>query len=361
MRAIIHIGDQKNGSKAYQCFLNDNRTRLLENGFLVPVSTKITGHGYDSRLAAVAGDVEFVSQAVRDFQLSSGASWAIRKKVRQELEREIGLCGSEVHTLLMSFEGLAHLSPAGIGVIADLFKGLAKEFLIICSFRRQDRKLCSGFSTGLLHGLDWVGCHPFTDKNGNLKKRGGLLENLSYSVFALNWQSQFGFESVDVFRYEDIAADVLAGLWKGIPSLLSFLEKSRQRQGVARINRGLSFEAQSYIYSFNNYLKQGFLPEFSGLSQNELFDLRCSVSSEFVGKSFLPARRSVEEFYFSNFSDSNKGLSRVVGAGSEDFFDHDFSSYPEDMPGKLELQSLEAVRQVFGDLGLGELAGNYTR
>ena len=354
MKALLHIGDQKNGSKAYQDFLLKFRPQLLEMGLLAPTSTKIKNHGYDSILQAVGGEKEFVELASRSFEFEHDLLWKVRSKAKESLQDELTYYHSRVHTLLLSFEGLVHLPASGLTEVKQLFQDLVQDISIICSFRRQDRKLCSAFTTKLLHNLKWAGPHPFFNSKGSQPRKGELLENNNYAKHILNWQSEFGYPNVSVLKYEDHSSDIVNGILSStispLPSLLKIWDDNKKECNKARINNSLSHTAQTYIHSFNTYLNTGQLINFKSCSPIDLISLRQQVSKQFTGTSYRPKRSTAEKFYLVNFSESNHALSRILGHKNNDFFDLDFTEYPLESPERLELLPKKLVKEIFCDI-----------
>lgn len=75
----------------------------------------------------------------------------LRKFLKGQIIEEVNGLSNASSTCIFSFEGLLHIEFEGVFHIGKLLYDIFDEVTITCSFRRQDKKLCSSISTRLEH------------------------------------------------------------------------------------------------------------------------------------------------------------------------------------------------------------------
>jgi hypothetical protein len=311
MKCILHIGDQKNGSKSIQRFINTEKKLLAKSGMFSPATTK-TGF-YDAGLAAYAGvNQAFFRDFARDHRGPTDAE-QMRSLIRKNLEAELIEHSGDVP--IFSFEGLLHFDRQQISNLKDLFFNLFDEIDIVVFLRRQDRKAVSDFTTRLLHGQ--ITSSPLTKQEGDPIGIPKKEHNFDYLASVHRWKDGFPSSSISVFRYED-CPDVV-----GVLCGYLGLKDTRARSALS-LNPAMSAAGQAVMLYFNEVLSKE--APFKNLENKHLM-LRQEVRKAFPGRGLLPSRAQAEVFY-GNFRDDNIALGKLVDTEDEDFFDNDFSNYP---------------------------------
>lgn len=301
MKAFIDIGDQKTGSKSRQRFLELNKEEIKRQGVYSLKSTKVGS--YDMGLAAFAS----AGGERKAFCTAKGISGDIdidsfiEKNIKKELD------GKDACKVVFSFEGLLHLKDFEVEKLMGLLNKFFDEVYILCFVRRQDRKAVSDYTTRLRNAGE-VELNILYKPNGS--PRGS-----DYYHLISNWARYVPVERVRVINY-DTCLDVRQ-------ALVGFLDISGELVFEdMRANSALSALGAEVLRVFNKDLS------LNNEYKDRASDIRAKVKDFYVGDPLRPSKKEAQK-HFENFSESNKKLANLLGSESPEYFDEDFSRYPE--------------------------------
>lgn len=317
MKAILHIGDEKTGSKAIQQLLHQNKRLLQEHGYALLSSTQIrttvSGANYDLGLAAYAGDKEHKKTyaSKHGLDLSSDFDAHLENLMLKEIKH------INAKYVIFSFEGLIHLSPKKIAKLTSFLHRSFKEIFVIAFLRRQDRKEVSAYTTRLKN-------HKCTDRN-ILYDASGVPRGPNYYVRLNNWMHYISAKNIKVLDY-----DSCTNLRRCFINTLDLPQNLEIPDG--KPNKSLSALGQEVLRRFNLELADD--PRYRNVN------VRMSLCNYFKGKPLLPSRKDAEEFY-DRHRESNKKLGDLINSVRPTFFDEDFSVYPDEfLPVELTIEEV---------------------
>lgn len=152
--AVLHIGDQKAGSKTIQRLLVENEAAFRARGV---ARNHCFLHGdYHSGLRAVAltrtdsSQREMLEWGVGD----DAAQAALKRRLDADLAAEIAALPTSIHTVAFSHEGLLFTDRAALERMREMLAPSFERFRIVAYIRRQDRAAVSRYSTQLRNGLE---------------------------------------------------------------------------------------------------------------------------------------------------------------------------------------------------------------
>lgn len=210
-RLILHVGQTKAGSTAIQNYLEDQRSRLLEHGFLFPV----------------AGFLRTEPLAPTRTPGHMGLMHALQKNPLAPPEPiavlEAEMAASTFQTLVLSSESLFHDQPeAAIARLGTYFADF--DITVVAVLRRQDHWLASRYLEEVLSGFRQTTLTPadFAEK----KFRDGALD---YAERLVRIATAVQAQAVRAMDYDHAVAG--AGL---IPAFLDMAGLPETRQDLAR-------------------------------------------------------------------------------------------------------------------------------
>lgn len=143
MRAILHIGDMKCGSKSIQGWLASNAALLPEHGLHRSAATAFSI--YDSGLACYAlDDGDLDAEPRREHAIRSTAEVpAYRRRLDERLAAEVAALPATARGMLFSHEMLLSLEPPEVDRLMGLLRRRFSEVRVVAYLRRQDRLFLS--------------------------------------------------------------------------------------------------------------------------------------------------------------------------------------------------------------------------
>ena len=296
VKAVIHIGDQKTGSKSIQHMLAENGERWRDYGTICPSSTK--GGVYDIGLAAITRDSS--SPSFRTYMNFQGIAQPglVEKFLWAGLEREL----RQQNTAVFSYEGFLWMTSDEIAYLRERLVGFFDSFEIVVFLRRQDRKAVSLHSTNLLLG------------------RGGLAllpETGSFDYFAalMRWNEHFEADAFTIYVYEEYldTARTFAG----------HLDKRLIIEYPERQNEALSGKAQDVLRVLRTRYHDR-LP-----AHREAMNLRYFLAEVIQGGyKALPSEAEARSF-MQRFEAGNAMICAHFGLNRIQMFDDDYSEYKQ--------------------------------
>ena len=303
MRVFVHIGDQKSGSTSIQSFIAQKAEWLEQNGFTTLETTK---RGiFDSGLAVLTGWAEPTYEAYKKSKKwEEPTKNQFLKRAESELEKEVRNLTHE--NIIVSFEGLIEAGNERAKKATDLLAKMFDDVQVIAILRRNDRRVASGYSSRLKNGA--------TDQN-ILFKDNGTPRGIDYLHAVGAWADCVGDNKTHFINF-DKTRDVMDSFAKTIGiSLPGDYAKVTK-------NKSLSGYAAEVTRRFNEELANQ-----SPYSQKPR-QIRMEISRQVVGEKLLPARHEAQHHY-EHFRGSNIALAQRFFGWDSDFFDNDFSNYPE--------------------------------
>jgi len=143
VRAILHVGDMKCGSKSIQGWLAANERVLRDHGFYRSAATNWSI--YDSGLACYAlDDGEVVAEPRKEQGIRSANEVpGFRHSLEARLAAEVAAAPAGARAMVFSHEMLLMLEPAAVERVVGLLRGLFTEIHVVAYLRRQDRLFLS--------------------------------------------------------------------------------------------------------------------------------------------------------------------------------------------------------------------------
>jgi hypothetical protein len=144
---VIHLGSGKTGTTSIQRFLQGNRSRLAEHGYLFPRSPGSSRH------------MRFGLMIRPDAELTSSRAWRLgdypspatfRRQVRRRLFREINRSG--LSRVILSDEALYLVSDDALSRLKRFTDRVAGQVRLVVYLRRQDDHLISRYQQGVKTG-----------------------------------------------------------------------------------------------------------------------------------------------------------------------------------------------------------------
>ncbi|MBM4021128.1 MAG: hypothetical protein FJ284_02600 [Planctomycetes bacterium] len=240
MKAIVHIGDMKCGSKSIQHWLHQDAAVLRELGFHGSTTTRFDI--YDSRLASYAiEDESLANEPRRESGIVSAADVpAHRDEIERGLAAEVAALPADARALVFSHEMLLSLEPAEVDRLVGLLRGLFDEIGVVAYIRRQDKLFLSLWGQRLkTHDPGPGFCECLRDKRSYLR----MLDTWERAV----GRGRLAVRVFDklAFRQVDIQADFRAAA--GIPADPRFTRPALR-------NEGLDAAAQSLLLALRDRL-----------------------------------------------------------------------------------------------------------
>ena len=153
MKAILHIGTEKTGTKTLQELLFINKDLLAHYGVATLDST---GYKDDRKLATYCISDDRVDDHVKALNITdlhARSKW--KNKFRRELDKNIKSLDGSVHTIIFTSEHFHSrlVAEEEVLTLSNLLKNYFDDFKVIVYLRRQDEVATSLYSTALRVGL----------------------------------------------------------------------------------------------------------------------------------------------------------------------------------------------------------------
>ncbi len=309
MKAIIHVGDMKCGSKSIQVFAKANQRLLHDSGILVSSATRCGA--YHSLLASYAlDDKRLDSNPRREWGVTDGTQLADhRAEAERRIAGELSAVDPGIDTILFSHERLLSLDTQEVNRLMTLLRKYFSAFRIVAYLRRQDWHLVSLWGQHLTSGR--VPPKRFYEL---YREKGSYLKMLD------NWDRAVGREGLSVRRFEPRAFD--SGCLHrdfctaaGIPWEPKYVRPKPANVGINRV-------AQAFLQSWNASVKAE-----NGAAARPPRALIRFLQRHFAGEGMTPPRVWAKKV-MRYFAPENEEIRRRYLPESPVLFDDDFRSYP---------------------------------
>ena len=324
MQVTIHIGLEKTGTSSIQGFLNENRSVLLTQGVLFPISP---GKSNQRRLpaAAMSDDVGIRAQAIKRFGPDFGT------RLVRELQAEIA--GSGADRLLLSSE---HCS-ARLQTVEEVqrLKGIIKTFgdeiTVLVYLRRQDEFLTSIYSTAIRSGYTERFKVPTSTRPHRRYDYRGLLEL---------WSGVFGREAIRARLFQPSA-------WVGGHLLTDFCDAAaldpKDTPAPLR-NESMSVEALELLRLINTAAGVG----------RDRSTIRAAIKVTQGPK--LSIDSDTRRAFLQNFDSDNRWVAETF-FGRSTLFDEVPDGLPDHRPPEISPERFAALRQAIDAVKAEEEVG----
>jgi len=290
-KLLVHIGRHKTGTTAIQHFLQDNRARLQDFGYIVPQSGRVKDahHGLARPLQPRHSDQ---LDGVQDVRLI---------KPFANLKRELASQGPN-KTAIVSSEGFQNCRP---GLVSEAFRDYDAH--IVVYLRNQLEYLASSYAQRV-HATLYTGTLQDFYKDHYLKGN-------HYASFLRRWTDSFrGKLSVRRYDGQNVVKDFIDHSLK-IP-----VQALRIRPG--RSNPSLNTVVTHFKHELNCRQIE------HAPSQPTIYPLLPQLNALFPGPKFALPRATIEDL-LANCRDSDNEVAATY-FGEAQLFDYtDFSAYSQ--------------------------------
>ncbi len=321
LTAVFHIGTMKTGSTSIQSFLELNKTSLQSNGIAPLVfgqNPNRTGLNSCGAYVYTFPDKTFGKKGAlpdifSDFSITEHAHLAAFKEAaKANLKTEIDALPDNVTRTIVSSEALSFASETQIAELKALLDTFVSNYKIVFYVRRQDKFLCSKYTTDLAK-LE-------TDTIVEYFQNSINLSSMYYDDLADKWAAVFGEECIfpRVFdRKELYGGDAVADLanFLGFPDMNKF-------SPVEPTNDSILPTAQETIRRINVLIRN------SDREHRTKRMLQRTLRREYRGPGDKPSRAVVSAF-LRNFEDSNERMRKRWFPHMSELFSRDLGEYPE--------------------------------
>jgi len=309
----LHIGAEKTGSTSIQAFLQANRRRLADFGYLFP---RTPGDDNQPALAAYAMADSSRQNLMAQVRVKSDEeleafrahfSAALKAEVAAAAPERIVLTNEHCHSRIETAEELQQL--------ADLLHSLAEEVRIVFYIRRQDQAATSLYSTALKVGQ--------YRKKPDLTIKGDLPVAFDYWRTCRLYADVFGKEAMRV-RLFDRKRLVGGDLITDFCEILD-LPSEQGWSLPATKNRSLGRLGQRFLAAFNQKRQD----RFGEQSEHYRMALVRMLDKHFAGQGIKPSRGAAAAF-LDHFKEGNEQVRATYFPDlPAPLFGDDFSMYPE--------------------------------
>jgi hypothetical protein len=186
---VVHIGSGKTGTSSIQHFLNRNRARLAELGYLYPRTPGATRH---VRLGLAFQPEDALGGFVNWHRQGASSPNAFRRSFRRRLFREIDKSG--LTRVLFSDEALYGSPNPALRRLRDFVDQIARRLKVVVYLRRQDDHLVSRYQQVVKVGE--------TRRLVGWAREMQLSESYDYSLRLRTWQRLLDPDELVVRRFE---------------------------------------------------------------------------------------------------------------------------------------------------------------
>lgn len=326
MKALVHIGTTKTGSKTIQYFLEENRDKLLQHGLGYVQEFK-----QKNQIALVSlGDTAFDD-------CEAPADPRDRKRARAALSRASKRLKGHVEQVVLTCEILAEglCCESSVHLFKQELERYFEEIEIILYLRRQDERALSYLSEGTKHG-EVIPPAIFEDSLWLRRVR-----SYDYEALTSRWAAVFGEEALKVRPFEQTE-------FKGGSLIDDFLDICRisdfpETNNVLTRNKSMSAEVMLAMSSFNEVFTQR-----GGMANDLRYCILNQLNGSHPGQGLKPARQQAERFY-SNFAESNRVVAEKY-LGRTQLFSDDFSMYSDSAPNmQVDPKLLQEIIKLMAD------------
>lgn len=297
MELKLHIGTEKTGTTTFQAFLNENRDRLLNSGYLVPRSI---GVGNNRALVSCA----MSNSNFDDYHSANQISNLEQKKSHDKniielLKSEIAAC-SNIHTVIISSEHF-HSRLVEIGEIETLYgilKDLFTSIKVYVYLRPQIEMAISLYSTVLRAGSK-LKFTDFIQNNLSVDNR-----YYRYDILLDEWGAIFGDKNIfpkifsrNSFLNQDLIDDFVEQLE---------LSNIKQLKRVSNENESLNLMGQE-LYRASN-LSQEFMTRKPYHLLEGFFTGKGAMPSKELAESLQNTFEEYNQYLFSKWFDNNESF-----------------------------------------------------
>ena len=309
MKAIIHVGDMKAGSKSIQTFLLENRQLLQDAGVYVSEETRVGP--YHSMLCSYAfDDSRMENNPRREWGITDISQMEEhRHDVHEKIKNEVANLEPGTHSVVFSHEGLLSLDGAEVARVMQLLRTYFSEIRIVAYIRRQDKHFVSMWGQRINSGQS-PGPNFFQM----------LRNSRSYVAMLANWEQAVGLENLAV-RVLESKSFLNGNLYQDFCAAAGIPWNDQFEQSNAS-NVGLNPVAQTFLIALNQRLAAKGVPTITPRSGVIPF-----LQQYFTGNGTVPSRAwALETVEF--FAKENEEICRRYFPDQTSLFDDNFDSYP---------------------------------
>ncbi|WP_027185301.1 hypothetical protein [Desulfovibrio inopinatus] len=331
MNAILHIGLEKTGTTALQCYFDQNRALLLQHGIAYATSPALPDH---TKLAAYALRDDVFPDIRRRHRIHSPETLeSFRQLFEQDFAQE--MASLKAKTVVFSNEHCSSrlISVQEIQRLYDLLKPYFEHITVVIYLRRQDKFFLSSYSTSIKSGHSQPLTIPDTE---TIKATPHWIQRYDYRELCQRWGTVFGENNLLVRIYQrsqlyqgDIVSDFLQGT--------SLPEVAKPKR--LRINPSMQFPALEFLRRMNAYL-----PAFIDGAPNPLRADIVSLLERNPDFNRTPLRADMRRF-LDFFNESNAYVAKHYCNQSDGllFDEEGFEDLPTKESADLDVETAAAI------------------
>jgi hypothetical protein len=291
-RLIIHIGSPKTGSTSIQCFLRDNREKLLAHGLDYPVVDPLQESDPYSSSGNAGIVARYFLRKHEMFYAEDGEPY-LEAMLR-------GFRESEADSVVISSEFFWIVKEENLVRFKELVSPYFDEIKIVCYLRRNDLYVESRYQQATKAGIVGLDYRDFVRERALGK--GGV--GFKYFPVLQKYESVFGKESILIRNFErgqmnekDVRSDFLY--------LMGIREGLKEFSCKNNINEALPahyIKVISLLNRYSSFIKDDtrvfLLRAFSTLSREKCVKFKFdSATRKWILSSFQAENRKIAERY----------------------------------------------------------------
>jgi hypothetical protein len=296
---VLHIGTGKTGTTSIQSFMNANRSRLAELGFLYP---RTPGKVRHTRISLSVLPEENLDRAPAWHRQGFTSATEFRETVHRKLRRE--LARADLPNAILSDEALFGAKPVALDRIRQLTDQLARSVKLVVYLRRQDDHLASRYQQVVKVG-----------ETRRLEERVRVLDLSGFYDYRAKlgrWEQAMGPATFAVRRFER-ASFADGSLHQDFLDTVGVDARADELEQVTQLNESLDAEAVELLRILNLFRVENEGARVGLIDNRKLvLGLRSAIVAD-PGPTLTLSLPLLDEF-MAQWEESNRAVAR-------DFFD----------------------------------------
>jgi hypothetical protein len=292
---VLHIGTGKTGTTSIQSFMNANRSRLAELGFLYP---RTPGKVRHTRISLSVLPEENLERAPAWHRQGFASVTEFREDVHRRLRRE--LAKADLPHAILSDEALFGAKPIALERIRQLTDELARSVELLVYLRRQDDHLASRYQQVVKVG-----------ETRRLEERVRAIDLsgfYDYRAKLARWQKAMGSATFVVRRFER-ASFADGSLHQDFLNAVGVDARADELEQVTQLNESLDAEAVELLRILNLFRVENEGARV-GLIDNRALVKRLRAAGEEDPGPTLTLATPLLDAWMAQWEESNRAVAR---------------------------------------------------